>query len=113
MKVMSEGLQKVARAVPVLLGLAFFFVPARRTPLQIAALGAALLIATQVGSTHWFYFFILWFTPYVLVNLFASRREIVPVAADGGGAVGGGLGAGALGPASGRSSSAAGPAAAS
>ena len=73
-----DGLQKVARAVPVLLGIAFFFVPARRTPLQIAALGAALLIATQVGSTHWFYFFILWFTPYVLVNLFASRREIVP-----------------------------------
>ena len=97
-----EGLQKVARAVPVLLGLAFFFVPARRTPLQIAALGAALLIATQVGSTHWFYFFILWFTPYVLVNLFASRREIVPVVAGGG-----------AGAASGRSSSAAGPAAAS
>jgi hypothetical protein len=85
----------------VLLGIAFFFVPARRTPLQIAALGAALLIATQVGSTHWFYFFILWFTPYVLVNVFASRREIVPEATGGGG------------PLSGRSSSPAAPAAAS
>lgn len=95
-----EGLQKVARAVPVLLGIALFFVPARRTPLQIAALGAALLIATQVGSSHWFYFFILWFTPYVLVNLFASRREILPAVAAAGGV-------------SGRSSSAAGPAAAS
>jgi hypothetical protein len=71
-----DGLQKVARVFPVLLGSALFFVPRHRTPLQIAALGAAVLIATQVGSTHWFYFFILWWTPFVLVNAFATQERI-------------------------------------
>jgi hypothetical protein len=44
--------------------------------LQAAALGAALLIATQVGSTHWFYFFVIWWTPYVLINAFATQERI-------------------------------------
>ena len=66
------GLQDLARAFPVLLGVAVYFLPGRRTALQVAALGAAVLIATQVGSTHWFYFFILWWTPYVLINVFST-----------------------------------------
>jgi hypothetical protein len=71
-------LQDLVRAGAVVLAAALFFVPVRRDALQIAALGAALLIATQAGSTHWFYFFILWWTPYVLVNAFASQRRITP-----------------------------------
>lgn len=71
-------LQDLARAFAVVLGLALFLVPGRRTVLQAAALGAAVLIATQVGSTHWFYFFILWWAPYVLVNAFATQERIVP-----------------------------------
>ena len=71
-------LQELARALPVVLGVAFFFVPRRRTAVQIAALGAALLIATQVGSTHWFYFFIVWWIPYALVALFATQERIAP-----------------------------------
>ena len=71
-----EGVQKLARLLPVVLGAALFLIPGRRAPLQIAALGAAVLIATQVGSTHWFYFFILWWTPYVLVSAFASQERI-------------------------------------
>ena len=71
-----EWLQDVARAVPVLIGLALFFAPRLRTPVQVAALGAALLIATQVGSEHWFYFFILWWTPYALVAFFGEHREV-------------------------------------
>jgi len=35
-----------------------------------------VLIATQVGSTHWFYFFILWWAPYVLINVFATQERI-------------------------------------
>ena len=75
-------LQDIARLFPVLLGLALFVIPWRRTPLQAAALGAAVLIATQVGSTHWFYFFIVWWAPYVLVNAFATQERIT-VARDG------------------------------
>jgi hypothetical protein len=69
-------LQDLARLLPVLLGSALFFVPRRRTALQAAALGAAVLIATQVGATHWFYFFILWWAPYVLVNSFATQEQV-------------------------------------
>ncbi|HKQ17193.1 MAG TPA: glycosyltransferase family 87 protein [Solirubrobacterales bacterium] len=75
-------LQDIARLFPVLLGLALFVIPWRRTALQAAALGAAVLIATQVGSTHWFYFFIVWWAPYVLVNAFATQERIT-VARDG------------------------------
>lgn len=71
-----DGVQKLVRLFPVLLGAALFFVPRRRTPVQVAGLGAAVLIATQVGSTHWFYFFILWWTPYVLISAFATQERI-------------------------------------
>lgn len=71
-----DRLQSVARVLPVVLGIALFFVPRRRTLSQVAALGAALLIATQVGSEHWFYFFILWWVPYVLISLFAGQEQI-------------------------------------
>lgn len=71
-----DWLQSVVRVIPVLLGVALFFIPRTRTPVQIAALGAALLIATQIGSSHWFYFFILWFAPYVLVTIFAEQRWV-------------------------------------
>ncbi len=69
-------LQDLARAFPVLLGVVVYFLPGRRTALQVAAIAAAVLIATQVGSTHWFYFFILWWTPYVLINVFATQERI-------------------------------------
>ena len=70
-----ETLQTLAKVLPVLLGAALFFVPRTRTPLQIAALGAAVLIATQAGAEHWFYFFILWWTPYVLIALFGEQER--------------------------------------
>lgn len=76
-----DWLQTLARVFAVLFGLALFFVPRRRTVVQIAALGAAALIATQVASQHWFYFFIVWFLPYVLVSLFGSYRSITGSAA--------------------------------
>ena len=71
-----EPLQTLARILPVVLGAALYFVPARRDALQTAALGAAVLIATQVGSEHWFYFFILWWAPYVLISAFGSQEGI-------------------------------------
>jgi hypothetical protein len=73
-----ETLQSLARAVPIVLGLALFFVPGRRDLLQIAALSAALLVTTQVGSEHWFYFFMVWWTPLVLVNLFGGAERVTP-----------------------------------
>ena len=39
----------------------------------MAALGAAVLIAVQLPAMHWFYFYVAWFMPFVLVALFASN----------------------------------------
>jgi hypothetical protein len=71
------GLAGVWTAVKVLavgLALAVAFVPRRKTPVQVAALGAAVLVALQLAVAHWFYLYVVWFTPFVLVALFALYR---------------------------------------
>jgi hypothetical protein len=51
------------------------FVPrGPRSPVQVAGLGAAVLIGLQLAVSHWFYLYIVWFTPFVLVALFAGHR---------------------------------------
>jgi hypothetical protein len=54
------------------LAVAVAFVPRRRDALQVAALGAAVLIATQLIAIHWFYLYIVWFAPFLLVALFGE-----------------------------------------
>jgi hypothetical protein len=54
------------------LAIALAFVPGRRTIIEVAALGAAVVIALQLGVTHWFYLYIVWFFPLVIVALFSS-----------------------------------------
>jgi uncharacterized membrane protein len=49
--------------------------PARKSPLQLAALGAAVLIAVQIAAVYWFYLYVLWFAPLVLVALFARFED--------------------------------------
>jgi hypothetical protein len=41
---------------------------------QVASLGAAVLVMLQLAVAHWFYLYIVWFTPFVLVALFARYR---------------------------------------
>jgi hypothetical protein len=71
-----EPLQDATRVLAVLLGVAVAFYPARKSYAQIAALGAAVVIATQAGGVHWFYFYVLWFLPLVLVASFLEHEEI-------------------------------------
>jgi hypothetical protein len=47
------------------------FVPRRKSPLQLAALTAALLAAFELVLTHWFYLYIPWFFPFVAIALLA------------------------------------------
>jgi glycosyl transferase family 87 len=54
------------------LALLVAFVPRRRSPAQVAALGAAVLIAAQLVTKHWFYLYIVWFAPYALIALFGE-----------------------------------------
>jgi hypothetical protein len=36
------------------------------------------MIALELSVTHWFYLYIVWFLPLVLVALFASQRDQRP-----------------------------------
>jgi hypothetical protein len=64
----------VAKGAAVGFALAVAFVPRRKTPVQVAALGGAVMIALQIVVSHWFYLYIVWFAPFVLVALFAPYR---------------------------------------
>jgi hypothetical protein len=53
------------------------FIPRRRSPAQIAALSAMVLIAVQLSSQHWFYLYIPWFAgPTFAAIAAASRRSL-------------------------------------
>jgi hypothetical protein len=65
-----------------LLSLLFAFVPKRKTLVQVAALSAALLIALQLTAQHWFYLYIVWFYPLLLVAM-TSREELRESAGSG------------------------------
>jgi hypothetical protein len=67
-------LQTAERVAAALLALAVAFWPRRKAPAQIAALAAAVTIAVQLGATHWFYFYIVWFLPLVLAATFWAQR---------------------------------------
>lgn len=69
-----EPVQTASKVFAVLFATSLFFLPRRRSPIQIAALAAAVLIAVQVSATHWFYPFAVWFAPLVLVAAFAAQR---------------------------------------
>jgi hypothetical protein len=34
-----------------------------------------VLIALQLPVTHWFYLYLVWFVPFVLVAIFAAYRQ--------------------------------------
>jgi hypothetical protein len=55
------------------LAIAVAFVPRRRTVIEVAALGAAVLIALELGITHWFYLYIPWFFPLVMLALIGAH----------------------------------------
>ncbi len=62
-------LQHVVQGLAILLAILVAFLPRRRTLPQIAALAAAILIATQLTADHWFYLYIVWFLPTMIVSL--------------------------------------------
>jgi uncharacterized membrane protein len=70
-----EWVQRVVQVATIVLALLVAFVPRRKSSVQIAALGAAVIIAFEIGVTHWFYLYIVWFLPFVLVALFATQRQ--------------------------------------
>ena len=47
----------------------------------IAALAAAVLIATQIAVEHWFYLYLVWFAPLTWVALLSGSARSSPPAA--------------------------------
>jgi hypothetical protein len=69
--------QQIAIGLLVVGAIACYFVPRRKTPLQLAALTAAVLIGFELTLTHWFYLYIPWFFPFVAFVVLAARRRRV------------------------------------
>jgi hypothetical protein len=70
-----DTLQDIVKATAIGLAVAVAWAPRRKSPLQLAALGAAVLIAGQLAISHWFYLYIVWWFPLVLVALIHQRES--------------------------------------
>ena len=60
------------------LAVASAFVPRRKNLVQLAALSAALLILLQITLHHWFYLYIVWWFPLLLVAIAAVEGGSSP-----------------------------------
>ena len=67
--------QHLVQGFAVALAIAVAFVPRRRGLIEVCALGAAVVIALQLGLTHWFYLYIPWFFPLVVMAVFGSHPD--------------------------------------
>jgi hypothetical protein len=61
--------QRAVQIAGGLLALTLALVPRRRDVVGLAACSAAILIALQIGVTHWFYLYIPWFFGLVMIAL--------------------------------------------
>jgi hypothetical protein len=68
--------EHIVLGAAVALGLASALLPrGERTMVQVAALGAAIIIALQMGITYWFYLYIIWFFPLVVIALVLAHPD--------------------------------------
>ncbi len=70
-----EWLHTVVKVAVAALAVGVAFVPREKSPRQVAALGAAVLIGLQLVATHWFYLYVVWFAPFVLVALMTAYER--------------------------------------
>jgi hypothetical protein len=77
-------IQDALKVAAAALAAALLFIPKPRDLRQVAALGAAVLIAVELTATHWFYFYIVWFAPLALVAVLGSYRAAPSHASAGG-----------------------------
>jgi hypothetical protein len=71
-------LQPVLAGFSIVLALVLGFVPRRKGPVQLAALTAAILVAAQLALTHWFYLYLPWILPFVLLWMLVPRPAQAP-----------------------------------
>jgi hypothetical protein len=71
-------LQNIFQARLVVGALALYRWPRNRTPLQIAAFSAALLIGFEFVLTYWIYHYLVWFFPFVAIAFLMPRTAEAP-----------------------------------
>jgi hypothetical protein len=71
-------LQKVLQVLLVLGALAAAVWPRRKSPFQLAALTAALLLGFEIVLTHWSWLYIPWFFPFAAFVALAPRERPAP-----------------------------------
>jgi hypothetical protein len=67
------SLQTVVQVGVVALAAVAALVPREKGPLELAALTATLLLAFELSLTHWFYLYLPWVLPFVLLALCLPR----------------------------------------
>ncbi len=79
----AEGIPDLGFVQPVLVVLAVVLSlvvavrPRRKGPVELAALTAAVLVAFQITLTHWFYLYLPWVLPFVLLWLLLPQQPDV------------------------------------
>jgi len=68
-------LQPVVALLAVALAAVLAFVPRRKGPVELAALTAAVLVAFELTLTHWFYLYLPWVAPFVLLWLLLPAKD--------------------------------------
>jgi hypothetical protein len=66
-------LQNIVKGAAAGLAILAAFRPRLPDLRQTAAMGAAILIAVELTATHWFYLYIVWFAPFLLVAVMAAH----------------------------------------
>jgi hypothetical protein len=70
-------LQRVLQGLLVVGAVLVAFVPRRKSPLQLAALTAALLAGFELCLTYWLYTYIPWFFPFAAIAVLAPLAVVV------------------------------------
>ncbi len=65
--------QRIVQGLTIVLAGVAAMLPARKGPLELAALSAAILIGVQLSLTHWFYLYLPWVLPFVVLALVLPR----------------------------------------
>ena len=70
------SLQTVVQVGAIALAGVVAALPREKGPLELAALTAAVLLAVELSLTHWFYLYLPWVLPFVLLALCAPRTRV-------------------------------------
>jgi hypothetical protein len=70
-----HGVQHVVEVAAFVLAVALALVPRRQDMVGLAAAAAAIVIGAQLGIEHWFYLYVPWFFPLVMLVLLGRFAE--------------------------------------